>query len=245
MVMRACVACSASLAVATVLIASGQSRPLAASGVGTSPTDKAIQTKSSADSDHQKLFAAAIECSQQTQLWHHASALLHIPGNSLDGLMEITGLLDAAAVHFVRDDEGQYNAKADKQAFAAAVTNITPTLLAKACTLSVDGSPKDVFGALLCASDSFVLEKGCFERRAFNAALDNLTAAKLERGALVLKADRLTALSYILSASGRFADKTGTFNAIRFDNRFNAIDDSTLTGEQEARIGDFLKLMKP
>jgi len=53
------------------------------------------------------------------------------------------------------------------------------------------------------------------------------------------------ALSYLLTASGRFLDKTGTFNASLFNGRFDALKAAQFTGTEDKREKTFLNLMKP
>lgn len=156
--------------------------------------------------------------------------------------------LVSVGAQFVKDENGVFNEKANKEAFMAAVLNITPALLEKAKPFTDETGEKQIRAvvfALLAASDSFVQQPGQFNKAAFNAAFQNITVVKAKRAAELMGNRSDLALSYLLTTSGRFLDKGGAFDAVLFNRRFDELKPTQFTGTEQEREKTFLKLMKP
>jgi hypothetical protein len=178
-----------------------------------------------------------------TEATAHALSL-GVAAKNLDAYL----FLVSVGAQFVKDENGVFNEKANKQAFTAAVLNITPALLGKAKPFTDETGEKQVRAvmfALLAACDSFVQQPGEFNTTAFNAAFQNLDMGKVKQAADLMSTRRDLALSYLLTTSGRFLDKTGAFNASLFNSRFDALRATQFTGTEEDREKTFLKLMRP
>ena len=211
--------------------------------MGTLPSHHVLAGEPAREGDFDKLSFDAGMNNVSTEATAHALSL-GVAQKNLDAYL----FLVSVGEHFVKDENGVFNEKANKQAFTAAVLNITPELLEKAKPFTDETGEKQVRAvmfALLSACDSFVEQPGQFNKSAFSVAFKNLDIAKVKKAADLMSTRRDLALSYLLTASSRFLDKNRTFNASLFNNRFDALKATQFTGTEDEREKTFLKLMRP
>ena len=149
---------------------------------------------------------------------------------------------------FIKDNAGHFIRDAGKEAFTAAVLNITPTMMATArqLTRGTDGdSERGAIFILLSGSGPFVEKTAKFSASNFNAAFHNLDKAKVDKAAKLLDAGSDFALTALLRASGEFLDSKGVFDASHFNSRLDAQETAQFAGDKDDRLRTFFKVMKP
>jgi len=160
---------------------------------------------------------------------------------------EIYTFLATCGKFFIHDDQGNFNSNADRDAFAAAVLSITPEMIQRARELAKGTDGDSVRGAvfiLLSASGRYVQQPGKFQADAFNKALQNLDASKVDRATELTATTRDFALTMLLRLSGGFLDATGAFDRASFNGRLAALKPAEFSGNEEQRTASFLERMK-
>jgi len=139
--------------------------------LGALPANQILAGEPAGDGGFDKLSFDAGMNNATTEATQHALSL-GVAQKNLDAYL----FLVSVGAQFVKDENGVFNEKANKEAFTAAVLNITPALLAKAKPFTDETGEKHIRAvvfALLAAADSFVQQPGQFNKAAFNAALFN------------------------------------------------------------------------
>jgi hypothetical protein len=159
-------------------------------------------------------------------------------------------LLGGLARSFILGPNDEFYGTRNKQAFASAISNITPAAIDQTKKLIGTEDSALAFGVLLNSSSRFVLKPNEFSSKPFNAAFQHMTEAIVEQTIRIVGADGINAekaLALLLAGSARFVDKTGRFNADAFGKAFASITSQKVAAEvkQGARADAFDALLRP
>ena len=208
------------------------------------PADKPQDNQADSKSDFDKqAFDAAIKNADDPKAVEHALKL-GLGETKLQAFL----FLVSCGQFFIEDDEGKFDANAGKEAFTAAVLNITPEMIKKARQLTIGTDGDSISGAVFCLLSSArgaLRPGGKFSAADFNAAFGNLDKAKVDKATALMGAKADFALTKLLRVSGAFRDDKGSFDAAAFNNRFNALKEADFTGNEDEKAALFDNLMKP
>ena len=172
-----------------------------------------------------------------------------------DGVVVYKLLLAINTQYFIKDAAGRRNPKAGATAFAAALTNISPELLARTVTLltETNGVPGDnprtlseptqeptlralfVLGA---GARAFIQPSGKFNGRAFLSAANALDKATLAKANAVFGSEATYSLFLLLHVGAQTADAEGTFIPAALQKALVGIPPDTLEGKNDSALID-------
>ena len=161
--------------------------------------------------------------------------------------LEVFTFLAKCGKFFIYDDQGNFNANANQDAFAAAVLSITPEMIqqTRALAKGTEGdSERGTIYILLSAGGTYVQQPGKFYTAGFKQAFQNLDASKIDKASGCLTTDRAVTLTLLLRLSGNFLNSNATFDAVRFNSRLDALKPSEFSGDLDQREKTFRERMK-
>lgn len=177
--------------------------------------------------------------------------LLDLNPDNVMNAIRVDGLLNGLARPFVLGPNEEFYGTKNKQAFAAAVANISPASLKRAQKLISTGDPALAFGVLLRSSAKFVLDDK-FDSTRFNTAFEHISEAQVQKtislsGEDNAKGTQGMALNLLLEGSARFLDKGGQFDPAAFDTAIDSITAQKIATATEKgdQAGAFDRLLRP